>query len=227
MHIPDPAGSSSSPRPLSSHDFPADRTARLGFLISGGASHVLAIAEAIRTGELPDCEIAIVVCNIPGALGAEQSRAAGLQTVTMEGRGREQRDHEDAIDALFRRFRVDVVCLAGYLRVLSADFLRRWPGRVLSVHSSLLPAFPRLHAPAAALDFGARVTGCTVFFLDESVDGGTVIEQRALRIEDGDTEESLTERLRLEEHEAYIDALALVLSGEYEISGRRLRRKQA
>ena len=218
----DPAGSAVSP------EFPerADKPVRLGFLISGGASHVLAIAEAIRSGELPDCEIAIVVCNVPGAMGAEQTRAAGLQTVTLEGRGREQRDHEDAIDALFRRMRVDVICLAGYLRVLSASFLRRWPARVLSVHSSLLPAFPRMQAAGAALEFGARITGCTVFFLDESIDGGAIVEQRALRIEDEDTEISLSERLREEEHQAYIDSLRMVLSGEYAIAGRRFIRRQ-
>lgn len=203
----------------------AGKILRLGFLISGSASHVLAIADAIRTGALPHCEIAIVVCNIPGAMGVEQARGAGLQTVTLEGRGREQRDHEDAIDALLRRMRVDVVCLAGYLRVLSANFLRRWQNRVLSVHSSLLPSFPRQQAPAAALEFGARITGCTVFFLDESIDGGTIIEQRALRIEDDDTESSLTDRLHEQEHIAYIDSLRMVLSGDYEIAGRRFVRR--
>ena len=210
---------------MSPHPAEAPTVHRLGFLISGSASHVLAVAAAIRAGRLAGCEIAIVLCNIPGAKGAEETRAAGLQTVTLEGRGREQRDHEDAIDALFRRMRVDYVCLAGYLRVLSTGFLRRWPGRVLSVHPSLLPAFPRLHAQAAALDYGARVTGCTVFFLDESIDGGTIVEQRALRIEDDDTEATLSDRLRGEEHEAFIDSLAAVTSGEYEISGRRFQRR--
>lgn len=200
---------------------PEDRPYRLGFLISGGASHVLAVADAINSGRLTDCAIAIVLCNIPGSPGAEATRAAGLQTVTMEGRGREQRDHEDAIDALFRRLRVDIVCAAGYLRVLSSTFLHRWPGCVIGVHSSLLPAFPRTQPVEAALDFGARVTGCTVFFLDETVDGGAIIEQRALRVFDQDTVESLTERLRGEEHEAYIESLARITSGEYHTVGRR------
>ena len=200
---------------------------RLGFLISGSASHVLAVAEAIRSGELPGCEIAIVVCNIPGAKGAEDTRAAGLQTVTMEGRGREQRDHEDAIDALLRRMRVDVVCLAGYLRVLSTAFVRRWPGKVLNVHSSLLPAFPRVHAVSAALEFGARVTGCTVFLLDESVEGGTVVEQRAVHVEDEDTEPTLAARLLLEEHAAYVESIRKVLSGEYGVVGRRYLKLQS
>lgn len=194
---------------------------RLAFLISGGAEHVLAIARAIEQDVLPPCEIAIVVCNIPGAEGAEAARAAGLQTVTMEGRGREQRDHEDAIDALLRRMRVDVVCLAGYLRVLSASFLRRWRGRVLDVHASLLPAFPSRHPVAAALEYGARVTGCTVHYVDESLDGGVILEQRAVTILDDDTESTLCQRILAEECEAYVDALAAVLSGEYTLDGRR------
>jgi phosphoribosylglycinamide formyltransferase-1 len=194
---------------------------RLAFLISGSASHVLAIAEAIANGRLPGCEIAIVVCNIPGAPGADAARAAGLTTVTMEGRGREQHDHEEAIDALFRRMRVDLICMAGYLRVLSTAFLRRWPGRVLSVHPSLLPAFPRAHAPAAALDFGVRVTGCTVFFVDESVDGGLILEQHAVSVLEDDTEATLTERIQHQEHEAYICALARVIAGTHKAIGRR------
>lgn len=204
---------------------PEHRPCRLGFLISGNASHALAVAEAIHSGRLKNCFIAIVLCNIPGSAGAEAARAAGLQTVTMEGRGREQRDHEDAIDALFRRMRVDIVCAAGYLRVLSSSFLRRWPGSVIGVHSSLLPAFPRAQPVEAALDYGARVTGCTVFFLDESLDGGTIIEQRATEVRDEDTVETLTERLRAQEHEAYIESLARITSGEFHIVGRRYVRK--
>ena len=194
---------------------------RLGFLISGSATHVLAVQEAISSGRLQNCEIAIVVCNIPGAQGAEATRAAGIQTVTLEGRGREQRDHEDAIDALFRRMRVDIVCLAGYLRVLSMAFLHRWAGRVLSVHPSLLPAFPRLHPAAAALEYGATVTGCTVFFLDETIDGGTIIDQRAVRVLDDDTEATLTDRIREQEHEAIIEALNRIAANDFHIEGRR------
>lgn len=205
----------------------AVRPRRLGFLISNTAAHVLAVAEAIASGRLQNCMIAIVLCNIPGSPGAEAARAAGLQTVTMEGRGREQRDHEEAIDALFRRLRVDIVCAAGYLRVLSATFLRRWQGSVLSVHPSLLPAFPRLQPVEAALEFGARITGCTVFFLEENQDGGPVIEQRALRVFDGDTPDSLAERLRTEEQEAYIDALMKITAGQHHISGRHYVHKGA
>ncbi len=203
----------------------ADRPVRLAFLISSGASHVLAVAEAVRQGRLPHCEVAIILCNIPGAHGAEATRAAGLQTVTMEGRGREQRDHEEAIDALLRRMRVDLICLAGYLRTLSGAFLRKWPDRVLSIHSSLLPAFPRSQPVAQALEYGAQVTGCTVSLMTDALDGGVILAQRAVPIEDDDTVQSVTERLLVEEHEAYINAIGNMLSGEYEIVGRKFRRR--
>jgi phosphoribosylglycinamide formyltransferase-1 len=144
----------------------------------------------------------------------------------MEGRGREQRDHEDAIDALLRRMRVDLVCLAGYLRVLSTGFLDRWPASIVSVHSSLLPAFPRARAVAAALEAGVRVTGCTVFFIDGSLDGGAIIEQRVVWVADNDTEASLSARLLAEEQQAYIDSLSKVLSGKYHVSGRRYVRAE-
>jgi len=194
---------------------------RIGFLISSGSSHAMAIANACHEGRLADCEVAIVICNIPGAEGAESARAAGLQTVTMEGRGREQRDHEDAIDALLRKMRIDIVCLAGYLRVLSGAFVRRWQGRVLTVHPSLLPAFPRMNAQAQALEFGARITGCTVHLVDEAVDGGVILEQRVVEIADNDTVATLSARLLEEEHEAYIVALERLLSGDWNAVGKR------
>ncbi|MDE1163248.1 MAG: formyltransferase family protein [Acidobacteriaceae bacterium] len=200
------------------------RPTRLAFLISGSASHVLAVRDAIRDGVLRHCEIAIVVCNIPGAKGAEDTRAAGLQTVTMEGRGREQRDHEDAIDALLRRLRVDIVCMAGYLRTLSSGFLRQWEGRVLGVHASLLPAFARSHPVEQALEYGVHITGCTVFLLNDSLDGGAIVAQRVVEIDDDDTTASLSAKLLLEEHRTYITALERYLSGQYEFSGRRFRR---
>ena len=213
--------SNGTPAPATTTNTQRRPKKRIGFLISGGSSHAIAIAQAIHAGRIADCEVAIVICNIPGAEGAEAARAAGIQTVTMEGRGREQRDHEDAIDALLRKMRVDMVCLAGYLRVLSAAFLRRWQGRVLAVHSSLLPAFPRAGAIAQALEYGARITGCTLYMVDESVDGGVILEQRAVEVLDDDTVDTLTARLLEAEHEAYITAVERVLSDEWEAAGRR------
>ena len=200
------------------------RSFRLGFLISDGAATCLAVQEAIDRGDLPGCCIAIVICNITGAPGAEAARAAGLRTVTLEGRGREQRDHEDALDALLRRMGVDLVCLSGYLRVLSRDFLRRWPGGVLTLHQSLLPAFPGSRPERQALDYGVQITGCTVSLLDDSTDAlgsGPVLVQRAIRITDDETEFSLRQRLAPEEDDAYVEAIRRVASGEYELRGRR------
>jgi phosphoribosylglycinamide formyltransferase-1 len=200
----------------------APKPARLGILISGRGSNCLAIAHAIHEGRLTGCEIGVVVSNIPGALGIEAARRLGIQVVTLEGRGREQRDHEEAVSALLRKFRVDLVCLAGYRRVLSASFLREWKGRVLNIHKSLLPAFPGRGASQQALDYGAQFTGCTVYFVDEQSDtGGVIILQCVVEIFDDDTEPTLFQRLLAAEHIAYAEAIQSVLSGEYLARGKR------
>ena len=136
----------------------------------------MAIVRAVRDGRLQNCEIAVVVSNIPGAPGIEAARAFGVPAITIEGRGREQAEHETAINALLHKFRVDIICLAGYMRILSAAFVREWQGRMLNIHPSLLPNFPGLHAQRQALEYGAQYTGCTVHFVDESVDGGVITE---------------------------------------------------
>ena len=197
------------------------KPARLGILISGRGSNCMAIAQAIHDGRLPNCEIAVVVCNIPGALVIEAARRLGLAVVTLEGRGREQRDHEEAISALLRKFRVDLVCMAGYRRVLSAGFVREWKGRILNIHPSLLPAFPGRDAVQQALDYGAQFTGCTVSFVEEQVDTGVIVLQQVVEIFDDDTESSLFARVLAAEHATYAEAIDRVLSGEFETHGRR------
>ena len=197
------------------------QTTRIAILISGRGSNCMAIVRAVRDGRLQNCEIAVVVSNIPGAPGIEAARAFGVPAITIEGRGREQADHEEAINALLHKFRVDIVCLAGYMRILSAAFVREWQGKMLNIHPSLLPNFPGLHAQRQALEYGAQYTGCTVHFVDESVDGGVIIHQRVCEIQPTDTEDTLSDRLLLKEHQAYIEALSRVLSGKYEIKGRR------
>ncbi len=200
------------------------RPRRLGFLISDTAGPCLAVQEAITAGALPGCVIALVICNITGAPGVEAARSVGLRAVTLEGRGHEQREHEDAVDTLLRRMGVDLLCIAGYRRVLSRDFIRRWPGRILALHASLLPAFPSSRPQRQALEFGAQITGCTVSLLDESTDvmgGGPVVVQRAIPILDDDTELSLSRRLAPEEDNAYIEAIRRVTSGGYQLEGRR------
>jgi len=185
----------------------------------------MAIAQSIAEGLLPGCEIGLIVSNIPGAPGIDAAKSRGLPVVTLEGRGREQRDHEEAISALLRKFRIDLVCLAGYRRVLSAGFIRQWKGRLLNLHASLLPSFPGRDATREALGYGAQFTGCTVYFLDENVDGGVIILQRVIGIQDDDTEKSLAEALLPEQHTAYTEAISRVVSGEYEVRGRRYVRK--
>ena len=186
----------------------------------------MAIVRAVRDGRLQNCEIAVVVSNIPGAPGIEAARAFGVPVITLEGRGREQKEHEAAINALLHKFRVDLICLAGYMRILSASFVREWDGRMLNIHPSLLPNFPGLHAQRQAIEYGSTVTGCTVHFVDESVDGGVIILQRTCEILPTDTTDTLSDRLLTEEHKAYVEALQRVLSGNYEIHGRRYLPRQ-
>lgn len=197
---------------------------RLGFLISDGAGTVLAVQDAIQRGALPGCSIALVICNITGAPGPEAVREAGLRVVTLEGRGRDQRDHEETLDALLRKMAVDVVCLSGYLRMLSREFIHRWPQRILTCHGSLLPAFPGARPERQAVEFGAQMTGCTLSLLDEfaePVHCGPVVVQRAIPLTATDTEFTVKQRLTPEEHEAYIEAVRRVTSGQYELRDRR------
>lgn len=211
MLTPDqPAETEDPPRPI-----------RLAILISGRGSNCMAIARAISEGRLPGCEIGVVISNIPGAPGIETARAFGIPVVTLEGRGREQRDHEEAITALLRKFRIDLICLAGYRRVLSASFVRQWKGRVLNLQASLLPAFPGRDAAQQALDYGTQFTGCTVYFVDEQFDSGVIILQRIVEILPTDNSSSLAQHLLPEQHLAYTEAIRRVISGDYETRGKR------
>jgi phosphoribosylglycinamide formyltransferase-1 len=194
---------------------------RIAILISGRGSNCMAIVRAVRDGRLPNCEIAVVISNVSAAPGIEAARAFNVPVVALEGRGRKQAEHEEAIGSLLTKFRVDLICLAGYMRVLSANFVREWQGKMLNIHPSLLPSFPGLHAQRQALDYGAQIAGCSVHFVDESVDGGILIVQRAIEVLPTDTENTLSDRLLVEEHIAYVEAIARVISGEYKISGRR------
>ncbi len=194
---------------------------RIGIMLSGRASTCVAIARAIASGSLQGCEIAVVISNVPGAPGLETARSLGLPVVAIEGRGREQREHEHTITALLRKFRVEMVCLTGYRRILSTAFIREWPGQILQSHPSLLPAFPGRHAESQALDFGVQIAGCTIQLVDESADGGVIMVQRAVAVRDDDDEYSLSERILGQEQIAYPEAIRRVLSGKYEVRRRR------
>jgi len=198
---------------------------RLGILLSGRGSNFLAIVEAIRRHRLQGAEIAVVLSNKADAAGLEAAREFGLAAYAVPSAGRKRAEHDAEMIARLHQHKVDLVCLAGYMRILSAEFVRAFPNRILNVHPSLLPAFPGLDAQAQALEFGAKVAGCTVHFVDEGVDSGAIIVQRTVPVLDDDTAESLSVRVLEQEHMAYPEAIARVLSGEYSFWGRRYVRR--
>ena len=190
-------------------------------MISGRGSNCEALARAIRDGRLPNCEIAVVISNLPEAAGLELARGLGLTVVALDSRGRERAEHEEAVSSLLRKFRVDLICLAGYMRVLSPAFVAEWEGRIVNIHPSLLPAFAGLHPQRQALAAGVRFSGCTVHFVDATVDGGVIILQRVVDVLDDDNEQALAARILAQEHSAYTEGVRRVLSGKYQVAGRR------
>ena len=199
----------------------AARKHRLGILLSGRGSNFLAIADSIDQGRLPDCEIAVVISNLADAGGLEAARMRGLPSLAMEANGRKRAEHDLAIIAALQQHQVDLVCLAGYMRLLSPGFVQAFPQRILNIHPSLLPAFPGLHAQQQAFDYGAKVAGCTVHFVDEELDHGVIVLQRTVAVAESDTADSLAARILVEEHSAYTEAIARVVSGRYAIANRR------
>ena len=197
------------------------RPLRLGILLSSRGSNFLAIANSIRAGKLPGVEIAIVVSNVAEAPGMQVARDLGLPTALFVSRGRKRAEHDADVIACLRAHRVDLVCLAGYMRLLSPEFIAAFPNRILNIHPSLLPAFPGLEAQQQAFVYGVKMAGCTVHFVDEHLDHGTIILQRAIPVLESDDAHSLAMRILAEEHIAYSEAIARVASGEYEIRGRR------
>jgi phosphoribosylglycinamide formyltransferase-1 len=198
-----------------------DRSLRLGILLSGRGSNFRAIAESIRAGRLTDVEIAVVISNVAEAGGLQAARELGLPTALFVSKGRKRAEHDaDLIDCL-KEHKVDLVCLAGYMRLLSPEFVAAFPNRILNIHPSLLPAFPGLEAQTQAFDYGVKVAGCTVHFVDEHLDHGAIILQRAIPVLETDDAHTLSERILVEEHLAYTEAIARVASGAYEMRGRR------
>ncbi len=202
------------------------RTTRLGILISGRGSNFLAIADSIRGGRLNGVEIAVVISNVADAPGLEKARELGFATAVFISKGRPRAEHDAAVAACLRSHGVDLVCLAGYMRLLSPEFIGAFPYRILNIHPSLLPAFAGLEAQQQAFDYGVKIAGCTVHFVDEHLDHGAIILQRAIPVLDSDDAHSLAARILAEEHIAYSEAIARVVSGEYEIRGRRYVRRQ-
>ncbi len=178
---------------------------------------MVALADAVSAGRVPAAEVSLVISDQANAAGLERARERGLKTLVIERRGRSREDHDREIAAALREHRIDLVCLAGYMRLLSTEFVNEFRGRILNIHPSLLPAFPGLHPHKQALDAGVTASGCTVHYVDETLDGGPIIARKTVPVFAGDTEESLAARILEQEHLLYAEAVALVVSGKLSI----------
>ena len=199
---------------------------KLGILLSGRGSNFEAIAEAIAAGRLK-AEIAVVISNRADAPGLESAKRRGLNTVLIPSKGRVREEHDAEVVAALKQAQVDLVCLAGYMRLLSADFVRAFPNRIVNIHPSLLPAFPGVDAQKQALEYGVKVSGCTVHFVDEHLDHGPIILQRTVPVLEGDDVHALSARILQQEHIAYSEAIGMVLSGQFEVQQRKVVRAEA
>lgn len=195
---------------------------RIGVLLSGRGSNFEALADSIAAGRIPNSEIAVVLSNREGAPGIEKARARAIAAQVIPSKGLEREAYDQLAVAALREKNVDLVCLAGYMRLLSPHFVAAFPNRILNIHPSLLPAFPGLESQRQALEHGAKFSGCTVHFVDENLDAGPIILQACVPIEDRDTPETLAERILRAEHRIYTEAVRIVLEGRYRIEGRRV-----
>ncbi|HEY1525286.1 MAG TPA: phosphoribosylglycinamide formyltransferase [Candidatus Angelobacter sp.] len=198
---------------------------KIGILLSGRGSNFEAIADSILAGRL-EAEIAIVISNRADAPGLESAKRRGLNAQLIPSKGKDREEHDAEVVAALKHAQVELVCLAGYMRLLSPEFVRAFPNQIVNIHPSLLPAFPGMDAQKQALDYGAKITGCTVHFVDEHLDHGPIILQKAVPILDQDDVHTLSARILEQEHKAYSEAIALILSGEIEVSERRVLRKR-
>src|SRR5580700_4274730 len=197
---------------------------RIGVLLSGRGSNFEALAESVAAGRIPNAEMALVVSHREDAPGIERARDRGIEARVIPSKGLEREAYDKLVAAALEEKNVDLVCLAGYMRLLSPSFVATFPHRILNIHPSLLPSFPGLESQKQALEYGAKFAGCTVHFVDENLDAGPIILQSAVPVEDDDTESSLSEKILREEHRIYTEAVKLVLAGNYKISGRRVTR---
>ena len=194
----------------------------LGILLSGRGSNFVAIADSIDAGRIPDARISIVIANKADAPGIATARERGLKALVIPSQGRPREEHDRAVVAALQQHGADLVCLAGYMRLLSPWFVQQFPHRILNIHPSLLPAFPGLEAQEQAFAYGVKISGCTVHFVDEELDHGAIIVQKTVPVLDGDDEHTLAARILEQEHLAYTQAINIVLGGNSTIEGRRL-----
>jgi phosphoribosylglycinamide formyltransferase 1 len=195
---------------------------KIGILISGRGSNMVALLDAIREGRL-DAEAAVVISNLESAAGLGKARDRGVETLVINHKGRTREEHDQEIVAALKLRNVSLVCLAGYMRLLGSSFVRSFENRILNIHPSLLPAFPGLDAQRQALEHGVKISGCTVHVVDEHLDHGPIVLQRAVEVLDHDTVETLSARILEQEHRLYPAAVALMLSEGFRIDGRRTR----
>ena len=198
----------------------------IGILLSGRGSNFVAIADSIAAGRIPNARIAVVVSNRADAPGLDAARHRGLRALAIPSKGKEREEHDRAVASVLQGNQVELVCLAGYMRLLSPWFVKQFPGKILNVHPSLLPAFPGLEAQKQAFAYGVKVSGCTVHLVDEELDHGPIIVQKTVPVLDIDDEHKLAARILEQEHVAYTEAIAMVLEGKFQIAGRRLVKAQ-
>jgi phosphoribosylglycinamide formyltransferase-1 len=198
------------------------RMKNLGILLSGRGSNFEAIAKNVAAGRIPNARIPVVISNRADAGGLQTAQRLGITSVVIASKGKEREAHDREVAAVLQRHSTDLVCLAGYMRLLSPWFVRQFPHRILNIHPSLLPAFPGLEAQEQAFAYGVKVTGCTVHFVDEELDHGPIIVQKTVAVLDTDDEHSLAARILEQEHVAYSEAISLVLEGKFDVAGRRL-----
>jgi phosphoribosylglycinamide formyltransferase-1 len=195
---------------------------RIGVLLSGRGSNFEALAESIAAGRIPNADIAIVVSNREGAPGLDRANSRGIPMKAIPSKGLERETYDRQVVAVLNEHKVDLVCLAGYMRLLSPYFVAAFPNRILNIHPSLLPSFPGLESQRQALEYGVKFAGCTVHFVDENLDAGPIVLQAVLPVNDGDTEDTLSARILQEEHRIYSEAVRIVLEGRFKIEGRRV-----
>jgi phosphoribosylglycinamide formyltransferase 1 len=195
---------------------------RIGVLLSGRGSNFEALAESVAAGRIANAEIVMVISNQPDALGLKRAEERGIAARMIPSKGLQREAYDRQVVAVLREFKVDLICLAGYMRLLSAYFVASFPQRILNIHPSLLPSFPGLESQKQALEHGVKFAGCTVHFVDENLDAGPIILQAVVPVLDKDDEHSLSERILKEEHRIYSEAVKIVLEGKYRIAGRRV-----
>jgi len=195
---------------------------KIGILISGRGSNMVAIVEAVQSGAIPNSEVAIVISDKKSAEGLEKAKLRGVETKIITRKGRTREEHDAEIVTELKDRGVELVCLAGYMRLLSSDFVRAFPNKIVNIHPSLLPSFKGLDAQKQAFEYGVKITGCTVHFVDEDLDHGAIVLQKAIEVADTDTAESLSAKILEHEHALYVDALKRIVEGHYEIIERRV-----